>query len=97
MIKRIVKMTFQEEKVEEFQALFDKSKHLIRNFEGVQKLELYRDKQEDHIFFTYSIWSDTHSLEMYRRSELFKRVWTKTRALFKEKAEAWSVEKLVSL
>ncbi len=97
MIIRIVKMTFQPEKTQEFLEIFDLNKEKIRSFEGVEKLELYRDKNESNIFFTYSVWGDIHELENYRRSELFKGVWTKTRELFKEKAEAWSVDKLVSL
>ena len=90
-------MTFQSEKVSDFQKLFNDNKELIRGFEGVEKLELYRDKNETNIFFTYSVWGNLHQLEHYRRSELFKSVWTETRIMFSEKAEAWSVDKLVSL
>ena len=97
MIIRIVKMTFIPEKVDEFLNLFQETKEMIRAFEGVQKLELYRDKNQDNIFFTYSVWEDIHDLEQYRRSDLFKNVWTKTREKFSSKAEAWSVDKLVSL
>jgi len=97
MIIRIVKMTFQPEKIENFQSVFNQNKELIRGFDGVEKLELYRDKNQNNIFFTYSVWSDLHHLELYRRSELFKQVWTETRKMFLEKAEAWSVDKLISL
>ena len=97
MIIRIVKMTFQENKTSEFQELFGKYKEKIRASEGVQQLELYRDVNQKNIFFTYSIWDNASHLEAYRRSELFKTVWTKTRSLFSEKAEAWSVDKMVSL
>ena len=97
MIIRIVKMTFQPEKVDDFQSVFNRSKERIRSFEGVEKLELYRDKNQGNIFFTYSVWKDLHHLELYRRSELFKNVWTETRKIFLEKAEAWSVDKLISL
>ncbi len=97
MIIRIVKMTFQPEKVDEFLQLFDQNKDRIRGFEGVEKLELYRDKNQSNILFTYSIWGNLHQLEQYRRSALFKSVWTNTRILFQNKAEAWSVDKLISL
>ena len=97
MIIRIVKMTFQPEKIEDFQILFDQNKERIRAFEGIEKLVLYRDKNQNNVFFTYSIWKDLHHLEQYRKSELFKNVWTATRTLFLEKAEAWSVDKLISL
>ena len=90
-------MTFDPVKVDEFLELFHQNKERIRAFNGVEKLELYRDKDDDRIFFTYSIWKDVHSLEQYRRSDLFRAVWTSTRQLFTEKAQAWSVEKLVSI
>ena len=97
MIIRIVKMTFREDEVDTFLEMFHSIKQKIRDFEGVEQLELYRDKNDINVFFTYSVWGDLHQLEHYRRSDLFKGVWTKTRTLFKEKAEAWSVDKLVSL
>ena len=97
MIIRIVKMTFRSECEEEFLSLFNENKEKIRGFEGVEKLDLYRENNRSNIFFTYSVWKDLHHLELYRRSELFKSVWSKTRVLFEEKAEAWSFDKLVSL
>jgi quinol monooxygenase YgiN len=90
-------MTFKHENVAEFLHLFDTTKEKIRGFEGVKQLDLYRDNKQSNIFFTYSIWDEMKCLEAYKRSELFKNVWSKTRALFEEKAEAWSVDKLHSL
>ena len=97
MIVRIVKMTFQPEKLEDFHRIFGENKERIRNFDGVEKLELFKDNSRNNILFTYSVWTDLHHLEMYRRSELFKNVWTETRKMFLEKAEAWSLDKLISL
>lgn len=97
MFVRIVKMRFHEDKVEAFLANFHEVKHLIRGFEGNQFLELYRDKEDPCVFFTYSYWDNEESLEKYRHSELFKKVWLFTKALFSAKPEAWSVDKLVTL
>ena len=36
-------------------------------------------------------------LENYRNSALFKNVWAKTKVLFNDKPQAWSVNKNVSL
>ena len=44
MFVRIVKMGFAPENIEAFLANFDANKDKIRNFEGCQFLELYRDK-----------------------------------------------------
>lgn len=97
MIVRLVKMVFEPEYVEEFQTLFRENKQYIRDFEGCTFLELYQDKACPEIFFTYSYWENEEALENYRHSDLFRRVWGKTKPLFGEKPQAWSVDKIVSL
>jgi heme-degrading monooxygenase HmoA len=97
MFVRIVKMRFQDDKIAVFLEKFDTIKEKIRAFEGNQFLELYQDKNDPRIFFTYSYWNSEEDLEKYRHSELFKEVWAFTKALFSDKPEAWSVDKLVSL
>ncbi len=94
---RIVKMTFDPEKVNEFLANFEKVKHQIRAFEGVKHLELLNDKNKSNIYFTYSIWESEDHLNKYRHSDLFKSVWAVTKPMFIEKADAWSVDSLVKL
>ena len=97
MFIRIVKMTFDPSKVELFLENFNKNKKKIRNFDGCRLLELYRDKNTPTIFFSYSYCDSEKQLENYRNSELFKTVWAKTKVLFSEKPEAWSVDKFESL
>lgn len=97
MFVRIVKMSFQPEKIDTFLSNFEANKTKIRAFEGCQFLELYRDKNNPNIFFTYSYWDTETDLENYRHSELFKGVWANTKPLFNAKPEAWSVDKLESL
>ena len=97
MLVRIVKMSFDPSKIEEFLANFEDKKHQIRNFEGCEFLELYRDKENTNVFFTYSFWNSEADLENYRHSELFKGVWADTKILFNAKPEAWSVDKVHSL
>jgi quinol monooxygenase YgiN len=92
MIVRIVKMTFREDRTEEFLAIFEASKQLIRSMPGCTHLELLNDRSSPAIFFTYSCWESEEALENYRKSELFGKVWTKTKALFDAKPEAWSTE-----
>lgn len=90
MINRIVQMTFEVENIPAFLTLFEQSKEKIRNFPGVQHLELLQDTQNPQTFFTYSHWDSEESLENYRHSDLFKGVWSNTKPLFSEKAKAWS-------
>lgn len=91
MIIRIVKMTFQPEKVNQFLDIFNASKLLIRHFDGCSHLELLNDLNHPNVFFTYSYWDSEIKLNGYRNSELFAGVWANTKVLFSAKAEAWSV------
>jgi len=97
MFVRIVKMSFHEENIPKFLENFDSIKEKIRSAKGNCFLELYQDKNNPCIFFTYSYWETEDDLENYRKSALFDDVWTFTKKLFNDKPEAWSVDKLVSL
>jgi heme-degrading monooxygenase HmoA len=90
-------MSFHEENIPKFLENFESIKQKIRNAEGNRFLELYQDKTNPCIFFTYSFWETEADLENYRQSALFDEVWTFTKKLFNDKPEAWSVDKLVSL
>jgi len=98
MFIRIVKMSFESSKIENFIENFNINKEEIRNFEGCNLLKLLRDKNNPNIFFTYnSYWESEAHLETYRNSELFKSVWAKTKVWFNNKPEAWSVDTIESL
>ena len=97
MFVRIVKMSFHEEKIPDFLENFESVKEKIRNAEGNRFLELYQDKNDKCVFFTYSYWETEEDLENYRKSALFDEVWTFTKKLFNDKPEAWSVDKLACL
>jgi heme-degrading monooxygenase HmoA len=90
MINRIVRMTFDPHKVNEFVQVFNNSKSHIAGFPGNHGLKLLRDSNEKNVFYTYSLWLDDESLQRYRKSELFKTTWAATRALFVDKPQAWS-------
>ena len=97
MFVRIVKLSFHEENIPAFLENFELNKEKIRNAPGNRLLELYQDKNNKSIFFTYSYWETEADLENYRNSGLFKEVWSFTKKLFNDKPEAWSVDKLASL
>ena len=97
MFVRIVKLSFHEENIPAFLENFELNKDKIRNAPGNRLLELYQDKNNKSIFFTYSYWETEADLENYRNSGLFKEVWSFTKKLFNDKPEAWSVNKLASL
>lgn len=92
MLTRLVKMEFREDEIPVFLSNFESVKEKIRSFPGCQSLSLYQDKKNKNILFTYSHWNSEEHLENYRKSDLFKDVWKKTKPLFENKAEAWSVD-----
>ncbi len=97
MFVRIVKLGFEPNHIDAFLANFQKNKHAIRSFPGCEFLELYRDKNNTNVFFTYSYWQNEADLENYRNSDLFKGIWAVTKPMFNMKPEAWSVDKVASL
>ena len=90
-------MSFHEENIPIFLENFDSIKEKIRGAEGNRLLELYQDKNNPCVFFTYSYWETDADLENYRQSALFDEVWKFTKKLFNDKPEAWSVDKVVSI
>lgn len=93
MIIRIVQMTFCPEMVTTFTDLFEERKAIIRSFKGCTYLELWQDSARENVFFTYSNWDSEADLDHYRFSAFFKDTWGKTKILFAEKPQAWSVVK----
>ncbi|MGY8910290.1 MAG: putative quinol monooxygenase [Flavobacteriales bacterium] len=97
MFVRIVKMSFHSKHIAAFQEMFEEKKQLIRNSDGNKLLELYQDKNNPEIFFTYSYWEHESDLENYKNSDLFIETWKQTKTYFNDKPQAWSVDKKVSL
>ncbi|MBK6730281.1 MAG: antibiotic biosynthesis monooxygenase [Bacteroidetes bacterium] len=95
MITRIVKMSFDTDKIETFIEIFANAKSKIAAFPGCSGVTLYRDILHSHLFFTYSEWESADALEEYRQSLLFKETWAKTKILFNEKPQAWSIQKVM--
>jgi heme-degrading monooxygenase HmoA len=92
MLIRIVKLTFQEEKIHEFLTFFDGIKEQVNNFPGCQGMKLLQGMDDSRIVMTYSHWNGPEDLENYRTSETFGKIWPTIKPWFAEKPEAWSVE-----
>lgn len=84
-------MTFKPGCAEKFLEIFNANRHLIRSFKGCSRLELLHSEKEPHVFTTYSIWDKAESLEAYRNSELFQKVWERVKPMFAARPEARSV------
>ncbi len=91
MLKRIVRMEFQIEKVDDFLTLFAETRDRIAAQPGCTHVELCKDPKLDHVFYTFSLWEGEEDLENYRQSELFMDVWARTKAMFSGKPLAYSL------
>ena len=90
-ITRIVRLSFEEDKVDAFLNIFEGSKVLIGSFEGCMHLQLMKDFHHSNVYYTFSKWSSHLALENYRQSDLFKKTWAKTKVLFDAKPLAYSL------
>jgi heme-degrading monooxygenase HmoA len=97
MLIRIVRMHFTEAGVEEFLEIFNDNKQSIRNFPGCSHLQLLKDVEDACCYSTLSHWDKAESLENYRKSELFGKVWGRVKTLFSERSQAFSLEKYIEL
>lgn len=97
MIIRIVRMHFTEAGVGEFLEIFEANKVAIHNFPGCTHLQLLKDADDANCYTTLSYWVDAQSLENYRKSELFGKVWGRVKTLFSERSQAFSLEKFIEL
>ena len=88
-------MEFKSDQVEAFKSIFQENQSKIAAQEGCYGVQLLQDINDKSIFFTYSIWESQAHLELYRETELFKGVWTQTKALFWNKPMAWSVQEIL--
>ena len=91
MLKRIVRMEFDPDRVKDFLTLFDEVKEKISSQEGCRQLELCRDASMDNVYYTFSLWEKEEDLARYRNSEFFVKTWARTKVLFIGKPIAHSL------
>ncbi|MBK9222776.1 MAG: antibiotic biosynthesis monooxygenase [Saprospiraceae bacterium] len=94
MIIRFVKMYFKPAEINTFKTIFFESSPLIKSFPGCLDVKLLQDKLNPTILSTLSHWNSIEDLEAYRKSNLFKTTWAKTKILFDAKPEANSFEQV---
>ena len=90
MIVRIVNLTFREGGKADFYHLIEQVGDQIRRQPGCVHLEILEDIQRTNAIMTYSHWVDEQSLNDYRNSQFFSRVWPQIKDLLIEPAMARS-------
>ncbi|HPI54818.1 MAG TPA: antibiotic biosynthesis monooxygenase [Chitinophagaceae bacterium] len=94
---RVVRMSFMPEFEEAFLLFFNERKERIRHFPGCTHLALWKDKNAEAVFYTYSLWSHPDDLTNYRNSDLFQETWAQVKLWFNEKPHAFSADQILSL
>jgi len=92
MIVRIVKMTIQENNIDQYKTFTSALKPRIRAFAGCNGLDILQDVSNPAVLFSYSLWDSEAHLNHYRQSEFFNTSWTVIKQWFAAKPEAWSTE-----
>lgn len=94
---RYVRMHFRPEEIANFLLVFAQYQDRIRAVSGCQYLALQHDLTDEGCWMTHSRWASEEDLEAYRRSDLFREVWGKTKVLFSKSPEAYSVKNHIEL
>ena len=92
MITRIVKLEFEENRIDDFLTFFETIKHRVNEFPGCFGMKLYQDVDRPWVVMTYSHWESQEALDSYRNSSTFGEVWPTIKPWFSAKPEAWSVQ-----
>lgn len=93
MIHRIVKLTFEKEKIDSFLIEFEKVKEKVVHFPGCLEMNLLQSTSDMPVFFTFSVWESEDDLESYRISPTFTELWSTIKPWFAAKPEAWTLDR----
>ena len=96
MITRIVRLPVKPDAGKNFEQLFDTIKEKIAAFDGCLSVELHKDVASSD-YFTYSLWQSESHLQAYLDSSFFTDVWPNAKKLLHQRANAWSLEKVLNV
>jgi heme-degrading monooxygenase HmoA len=88
---RVVRMSFKPDLLPEFLAMFQETQPKIATMPGCLGVELKQDIAQAHVLYTLSHWRSESDLNAYRQSTLFLETWAKTKAMFQDKPQAFSL------
>ena len=94
MITRVVKLSFDPDKIKEFEALFNFNRSAIKSYKGCRDVKLMKNVAQKNCYFTVSSWESEELLNEYRNSPLFEKIWGEAKKYFNAKPEAWTLEEI---
>lgn len=64
----------------------------LKEQKGCMHLDMFSDKKEKDIFYSYTIWDNDTNLKKYRKSALYKELSGKILPLCDKEPKAWTVD-----
>lgn len=94
MIIRIVKMYLKKDEIKSFTDFFSSFQNQILEFDGCMHHDLFPDKDNKEIYYSYTIWKSEVKLKKYRNSELIKNISKAVEPKCEKEPLAWTVDKV---
>ncbi|OFY24093.1 MAG: hypothetical protein A2W98_14235 [Bacteroidetes bacterium GWF2_33_38] len=66
----------------------------IRNFDGCIHHDIFPDKENDDIFYSYTIWKSESKVKKYRNSDLIKHISEAVMPKCTKEPIAWTVDEV---
>ncbi len=92
MITRIIKVTINDENIEEFRAFMKGFIQSALEFKNNQHADFFLDKDTSNQFHIYTIWKTNGALSKFRNSEINLGFRHKISEWSNEPYSAWTVE-----
>ena len=94
MITRIIKISIDKEKQESFTKFINPLHDKFMQIDGCTQFEVFREKEENRIYFIYTIWKNEAKLNKFRKSDFNKSFWNKLNELAESSPQVWTVENI---
>jgi quinol monooxygenase YgiN len=93
MITRIMKLRLKSS-ANEFVEYIDSIRDDISKYYGCHNIEVLNDKEDNKIFFIYSIWKNDKVLNKFRNSDFNREFWNTLLGMSEKRPEVWTVENI---
>lgn len=87
-------MTVKEQYIDSFRKRVPVISNEVRRVSGCMHNDIFRDRNNDNIFYSYTIWSSEEDIERYLKSMYYKEIWGDIWDYFKKEPMAWKIDNM---
>ncbi len=87
-------MTLKEAHVDSFKKRIPIISIEVRRVSGCMHNDIFRDKNKDNVFYSYTIWNSEEDIEKYLNSQYYKEIWNDLWDYFKIEPQAWKIDNI---